>query len=59
MMGCAWKRLRSGVCTSLGAASGAVSGLAAITPACAAVNTWGAIAIGVIAAVVCAWAVGL
>jgi Amt family ammonium transporter len=60
MMGwLAWERLRSGSFTSLGAASGAVAGLVAITPACAAVNTWGAIAIGVIAGIVCAWAVGL
>ncbi|MFJ4989776.1 ammonium transporter [Streptomyces sp. NPDC088732] len=60
MMGwLAWERLRSGAFTSLGAASGAVAGLVAITPACAAVNTWGAIAIGLIAGVVCAWAVGL
>ncbi|WP_440105477.1 ammonium transporter [Streptosporangium sp. H16] len=55
----AWERLRSGSFTSLGAASGAVAGLVAITPACAAVNSWGAIAIGMIAGVACAWAVGL
>ncbi|MFE2546259.1 ammonium transporter [Actinacidiphila glaucinigra] len=55
----AWERLRHGSFTSLGAACGAVAGLVAITPACAAVGVWGAIAIGVIAGVVCAWAVGL
>ncbi|KAB1948740.1 ammonium transporter [Micromonospora sp. ALFpr18c] len=54
-----WERVRKGGFTSLGAASGAVAGLVAITPACAVVNTWGAIAIGVIAGVVCAWAVSL
>ncbi|MGV9212849.1 ammonium transporter [Micromonospora sp. RB23] len=54
-----WERVRKGGFTSLGAASGAVAGLVAITPACAVVNAWGAIAIGVIAGVVCAWAVGL
>ncbi|MEU7755799.1 ammonium transporter [Micromonospora sp. NPDC049101] len=54
-----WERVRKGGFTSLGAASGAVAGLVAITPACAVVNIWGAIAIGVIAGVGCAWAVGL
>ncbi|MEO3770669.1 ammonium transporter [Micromonospora sp. B9E7] len=54
-----WERVRKGGFTSLGAASGAVAGLVAITPACAVVNTWGAIAIGIIAGVVCAWAVSL
>ncbi|MFD8035638.1 ammonium transporter [Streptomyces sp. NPDC059717] len=54
-----WERLCRGSFTSLGAASGAVAGLVAITPACAAVGVWGAMAIGLIAGVVCAWAVGL
>ncbi|MBG6064503.1 ammonium transporter [Micromonospora ureilytica] len=54
-----WERVRKGGFTSLGAASGAVAGLVAITPACAVVNIWGAIAIGVIAGVGCAWAVSL
>jgi ammonium transporter, Amt family len=43
--------------TSLGAASGIVAGLVAITPACGAVNLSGALAIGAIAGAVCAWAV--
>jgi len=43
--------------TMLGAASGAVAGLVAITPACGWVGTMGSIAIGVIAALVCLWAV--
>jgi Amt family ammonium transporter len=42
--------------TMLGAASGAVAGLVAITPACGWVGTMGSIAIGVIAAVICVWA---
>jgi ammonium transporter, Amt family len=45
--------------TSLGAASGIVAGLVAITPACGAVDLGGAVAIGLIAGAVCAWAVGL
>jgi ammonium transporter, Amt family len=45
--------------TTLGAASGAVAGLVAITPACGYVNSWGALAIGVVAGVVCAFAVSL
>ena len=53
------EKLRDGHATSLGAASGIVAGLVAITPAAAAVDTWGAIAIGAIAGVVCALAVGL
>jgi Amt family ammonium transporter len=45
--------------TSLGAASGIVAGLVAITPACGAVDIEGAVAIGAVAGAVCAWAVGL
>ena len=45
--------------TSLGAASGIVAGLVAITPAAGAVDIEGAVAIGAIAGAVCAWAVGL
>ncbi|WP_459968828.1 ammonium transporter [Nocardioides pyridinolyticus] len=45
--------------TSLGAASGIVAGLVAITPAAGAVDIQGAVAIGAIAGAVCAWAVGL
>jgi ammonium transporter, Amt family len=51
--------LRNGKPTTLGAASGAISGLVAITPACAFVEPLGAIAIGLIAGAVCALAVGL
>jgi Amt family ammonium transporter len=53
------EKLRDGHATSLGAASGAVAGLVAITPACAFVAPWGAIAIGAIASVICAFAVTL
>ncbi len=41
----------------LGAASGAVAGLVAITPACGSVGTMGAIVIGLVAGVVCLWGV--
>jgi ammonium transporter, Amt family len=53
------ERLRDGHATSLGAASGVVAGLVAITPACAFVDTWGALLIGVLAGGLCALAVGL
>lgn len=53
------ERLRDGHPTSLGAASGVVAGLVAITPACNAVSPVGGIAIGVVAGVLCALAVGL
>ncbi|MCZ4122602.1 ammonium transporter [Streptomyces sp. H39-S7] len=55
----AYEKLRHGSFTTLGAASGAVSGLVAITPACGSVSPLGAIAVGVIAGVLCAAAVGL
>lgn len=60
--GLAWllvEKIRDGHATSLGAASGIVAGLVAITPACSAVTPVGAIIIGVIAGVLCALAVGL
>ncbi len=41
----------------LGAASGAVSGLVAITPACGTVGPMGAIIIGLLAGVICLWGV--
>ena len=53
------EKLRDGHSTSLGAASGVVAGLVAITPACSAVSPIGAIVIGVIAGALCALAVGL
>jgi Amt family ammonium transporter len=53
------EKFRDGHPTSLGAASGAVAGLVAITPACAFVAPWAAVVIGFIAGVICALAVGL
>ncbi|MTD16666.1 ammonium transporter [Nakamurella sp. YIM 132087] len=53
------EKIRDGHATSLGAASGVVAGLVAITPAAAAVDVVGAIFIGLIAGAVCALAVGL
>ena len=53
------EQFRDGKPTTLGAASGAVAGLVAITPACAFVSPLGAIAIGLVAGVLCALAVGL
>ena len=43
--------------TMLGAASGAVAGLVAITPACGFVGPMGAIVLGIVAGLVCLWAV--
>lgn len=45
--------------TSLGAASGAVAGLVAITPAAGALSPFGSILLGLVAGVLCALAVGL
>ncbi|MGW9308216.1 ammonium transporter [Saccharomonospora azurea] len=53
------ERLRHGRATSLGAASGVVAGLVAITPACAFVDTWGALLVGAVAGTLCALAVSL
>ncbi|HZU49541.1 MAG TPA: ammonium transporter [Mycobacterium sp.] len=53
------ERVRDGHATSLGAASGIVAGLVAITPSCSSVNVVGALVIGVLAGVFCALAVGL
>ena len=55
----ATERILHGKATSLGAASGVVAGLVAITPACGAVNIVGAIAVGAVAGIGCAYAVGL
>jgi Amt family ammonium transporter len=55
----ATEKLRDGAPTTLGAASGVVAGLVAITPAAAAVDTYGSIVIGLVAGVLCALAVGL
>jgi Amt family ammonium transporter len=49
--------LTRGKPSMLGGASGAIAGLVAITPACAFVGPMGAIALGVIASIVCFYAV--
>ncbi len=53
------ERIRDKHATSLGAASGVVAGLVAITPSCSAVSPVGAILLGAIAGVVCSLAIGL
>ncbi len=53
------EKIRNGHATSLGAASGAVAGLVAITPACAFVAPWAAVVIGFIAGILCSLAVGM
>jgi Amt family ammonium transporter len=53
------ERIRDGKATSLGAASGIVAGLVAITPSCSSVNVVGALVVGLSAGVICALAVGL
>ena len=53
------EKVRNGHATTLGAASGAVSGLVAITPACAFVAPWAAVVIGFLAGVICSIAVGM
>jgi Amt family ammonium transporter len=53
----AFERLRDGHSTTLGAASGAVAGLVAITPACGSVTPVGAILLGLVAGTICCVAV--
>ncbi|MEO7350386.1 MAG: ammonia channel protein, partial [Marmoricola sp.] len=53
------ERLRDGHATTLGAASGMVAGLVAITPSGGSVTPLGALAMGLVAGVICALAVGL
>jgi ammonium transporter, Amt family len=53
------ERVRDGHATTLGAASGVVAGLVAITPSCSSVTPVGAIAIGGITGALCALAVSL
>ena len=55
----ATERLRDGHATSLGAASGIVAGLVAITPAAGSVHPLGAIAIGAIAGALAALAISM
>jgi Amt family ammonium transporter len=51
--------IKSGKPTLVGASSGAVAGLVAITPACAYIVPWAATLLGLVAGAVCALAVGL
>jgi Amt family ammonium transporter len=55
----ATEKVRDGHATSLGAASGVVAGLVAITPACSALSPVGSIVLGAVAGALCALAVGL
>ena len=58
--GLAWalvERIKDGHFTNLGAASGIVAGLVAVTPACGYVSSMSAIWIGLAAGVICAFAV--
>ncbi|BBZ56230.1 ammonium transporter [Mycolicibacterium phocaicum] len=53
------EQVRDGKPTTFGAASGVVAGLVAITPSCGTVNTLGALVVGLLAGVICSFAVGL
>jgi ammonium transporter, Amt family len=53
----AGEALMKGKASMLGAASGAVSGLVAVTPACGFVGVGGALVIGALAGVICLWGV--
>ncbi|ROS54436.1 ammonium transporter [Frigoribacterium sp. PhB24] len=53
------EKVKDGKATSVGAASGAVAGLVAITPACAALTPGWAVVLGVLAGAVCALAIDL
>ncbi len=53
----AGEALMKGKASMLGAASGAVAGLVAITPACGFVGVGGALVIGLLAGIVCLWGV--
>ena len=53
------EKIKDGKATSVGAASGAVSGLVAITPACASLEPGWALLLGVLAGAVCAMAIEL
>ncbi|MDO9158288.1 MAG: ammonium transporter [Burkholderiaceae bacterium] len=55
---CVGEALGKGKASMLGAASGAVAGLVAITPACGSVGPMGAIVIGLASGFLCLWGVG-
>lgn len=52
------ERFRDGHPTTFGAASGVVAGLVAITPSCGFVSPLGAVVVGLVAGVVCSYAIG-
>jgi len=54
---CVGEALSKGKASMLGAASGAVAGLVAITPACGSVGPMGGIIIGLVAGFLCLWGV--
>jgi Amt family ammonium transporter len=56
---CIFDKLRHGKPTAVGAASGAISGLVAITPACAFLTPIWSLVLGGLVGVVCAWAIEL
>ncbi|HEY8533880.1 MAG TPA: ammonium transporter [Micromonospora sp.] len=51
--------IRNGKPTMVGAASGAIAGLVAITPACAFITPWASVVLGLVAGAACALAVAL
>ena len=51
--------IRDGKPTVVGASSGAIAGLVAITPACGFIAPWAAVLLGLVAGAVCALAIGL
>jgi Amt family ammonium transporter len=51
------EQFRDGKPTTFGAASGVVAGLVAITPSCGTVNTLGAAVVGLVAGIVCSYAI--
>ncbi|MET7970001.1 ammonium transporter [Micromonospora sp. NPDC005305] len=53
------ERIKDGKPTMVGASSGAVAGLVAITPACGFIAPWAAVLLGLVAGAVCALAIGL
>jgi Amt family ammonium transporter len=53
------ERIKVGKATAVGFATGAVAGLATITPAAGVIGPGGAIILGILAALICFWFVGL
>jgi Amt family ammonium transporter len=53
------EQIRDGKPTTFGAASGVVAGLVGITPSCGTVNPLGAAIVGLLAGIVCSFAIGL